>query len=184
MSCPGTGGAHQPAGAGVGVDHRRDGVVGGLLAAAHHRQDAVLRAGLAAGDRRVDEARAARLGGLGEFAGDRGRGRGVVDEDRAFLEPLEGAVRGGGDAAQVLVVADAGEDDLRARRRRGRGRRALLAVLLDPGLRAVRRSVVDGHAMALGGEMTGHRIAHDPKPDECDLSHGKPPLTVVALYRP
>ena len=75
--------------------------------------------------------RAARI----EFARHIGRGGGVVDEDRAGLHAGEGAVRAQHHAAQVVVVADTAEHDLRACRgfaRRGGG---LAAEFGGPGLR-------------------------------------------------
>ncbi len=167
--------AHEPAGAGIGGDDRLDAGVGLRRAAAHHGEDALLGAGLAAGDRRVDEGGATRLGGLGQLARHGGGGGGVVDEDGTRVEALEGAAGGGRDTAQVVVVADAGEDDLGPLGRRGwrRGRR--VAVRFHPGSGAARRSVVDGHGMSLGGEMTRHGIAHHAEPDECHARHAFSP---------
>ena len=97
----------------------------------------------------------------------------------------EGAAGAGGDAAQVVVVADAGEDDLGRRRGRRGGVAALAAAVLGhPGLGPARRAVVDRDLVALGGEMARHRIAHHPESDESDARHADPPLTVRALYRP
>ena len=52
---PGTGRAHQAAGAGIGGDDRLGGGVGRRVAAAHDGERAVLRARLSARNRRVDE---------------------------------------------------------------------------------------------------------------------------------
>ena len=108
----------------------------------------------------------------------------MVDEDRPPVEPLEGAALPERDAAQVGVVADAGEDDLGALGGGGRRVGAGVAVLRHPGLGPARGAVVDGDLVPLGRQMPGHRIAHDPEPDECDARHRYPPLTLVALCPP
>ena len=80
---------------------------------------------------RVDELQAALERRLGEFARHVGRGRGVVDEHRARLHAGEGAVVAEHDRAQVVVVADAAEDDVGAGRglaRRGRMRSGALGL--------------------------------------------------------
>ena len=90
-----------------------DAVEDRLFAAAHDGEHAVLRAGLAAGDRRVDEVQSGLACGLMKFARDVGRGGRVVDEEAAGGHAGESAVRPEDDAAQVGIVADAAEDDLR-----------------------------------------------------------------------
>jgi hypothetical protein len=106
----------------IGGDHRLGAGVGVFLAAAHHGEHAVLRAGLSARDRRVDEAEPELAAAACEFARDLGGGRGVVDEDprpspcRRKRRPFPR-----GDGAQVVVVADAGEDEVLSLRRPARG---------------------------------------------------------------
>ena len=163
--------AHQTAGAGKAQDGRLDTGVDLGVAAAHHGQCRVLGAGLPAGDRGVDEGEAGGLGRFVKFTGDLGRGGGVVDEDRAFLHSREGAVRSKGDAAQVVVVADAGEDDLLSPGGLARGRGMGAAMRRDPGLRLRGRSIVDGDLVALAGEVAGHRPTHHAEAQERDLRH-------------
>ena len=90
------------------------------VAADHDGEHAVLRAGLAAGDRRVEEAEAARRRLLGELARDLGRSRGVVDVDR---RPSSCRRRRRSwpivTVAQIVVIADAGEDEILAGGRLG-----------------------------------------------------------------
>ena len=111
------------------------------------------------------------LGGCVEFAGDLRRGGGVVDEDGAFAHALEGAVRAQGDLAQVVVVADAGEDDLLALGGLARSRGSASAVLGHPFLGLGRGAVVDRHLVALRREMPRHGIAHHAKSEKCNLRH-------------
>ena len=100
-------------------------------------------------------------------------------------ERREGAVGAGGDRAQVVVVADAGEDDLGASAAASAGvaARAPPCCATQSSARLA-RAVVDGDLMALGGEVAGHRGAHHAEPDECDARHAIPPLTLRPLYRP
>jgi hypothetical protein len=123
-------------GARVAVDHRLRLLEMRRFAAAHDGQHAVFRPRLPAGDRRIDEADTLLRGQGRDLAGDVGRGRGVVDQHRALGHAGQGAVIAEDDRAEVLVVADAGENQLRA---------------LD---RLARRF---GQASA----MPLHRIAHD-----------------------
>ena len=67
-----------------------------------------------------------------QFARDVGRGGGVVDEDRAALHAGEGAVGPERDRAQIVVVADAGEDEIAALGGGAGRRRRLAAVFGDP----------------------------------------------------
>src|SRR5690606_4648605 len=101
-------GAEAAADAGIGRDHRLGAGIVRFRAAAHDREDAVLRPRLAAGDGRIDEADRGGRRRRGEFAGDRGRDRGVIDEDRARGHAPEGAFGAGAYGAQVIVIADAG----------------------------------------------------------------------------
>jgi hypothetical protein len=134
-------------------------------------EDAVLRAGLAARDRRIDEADALSCAELAQFARHLGRRRGVVDEDRAAAHAREGAVRTGRDLAQIVVIADAGEDDLLALCRLGRGLPEPAAILRHPLLRLGGGAVVDRDLVPLGLEMARHGVAHDAETEESDLRH-------------
>jgi hypothetical protein len=82
------------------------------LGAAHHRQHAVFGTSLAARDRRVDEEAALRLGCGLEFAGYFGAGSGVVDQNSAGLHRGDAAIHAGRHGTQVVVIANAGEDEV------------------------------------------------------------------------
>ena len=169
---PRAGGAHQIAGARVGGDHffgRRE---RRRLAAAHHREHAVLGAGLAAGDRRVDEFKAAFLCLGMKFARDLGRGGGVIDHDGARPHAGEYALLAQHHLAQIVVVADAGHDEVLACRRLPRRRGAFAAVLGNPLFGLGRGAVENRHLVAaLGLEMPRHRVAHHAKSDKRHLRH-------------
>ena len=111
---PRAGRAHQIAGARVSGDHFLGLRERLRVAAAHHCEHAVLGAGLAAGDRRVDEIEAAPFGFGVQFACDLRRRGGVIDDDRAFARAGEHAVLTEHHFAQVVVVADAGHDEILA----------------------------------------------------------------------
>ena len=84
-----------------------------------------------------------------ELARDFGRGGGVVDEDRARCHAREGAVGPDGHRAQVVVIADAGEDDLLAHAAASRRLRGLAAMFPDPFLGLGECAVVDGDLVPL-----------------------------------
>ena len=73
-----------------------------------------------------------------KLAGNVRRGGGVIDEDRALLHARECAVRPNRHLAQIIVVADAGEDEVgiaRGLRRSVRGRAADSATQASARLR-------------------------------------------------
>ena len=119
----GAGRAHQGDRLAVAIHHRLGLGEGRLLPAAHDGELAVDRARLAARNRRIDEAESRLLGLRLQLARQIGRGRGVVDEDRALLHAGEGAVLAVDDRTHVVVVADAAEHDVAVLGRRRRGRR-------------------------------------------------------------
>ena len=98
----------------VGAKEGADRVKILLRASAEDREAPLLRARLAARDRSVDPADAApgRLGG--ELALHARARRRVVDEDRALAHARERAGVAENNASEIIVVADAGEDDVRA----------------------------------------------------------------------
>ncbi len=133
---------------------------------------AVLGAGLAAGDRRVDEIEAALFRFRIELAGDLGGCGGVVDEHRALFHAGEGAVGTERHLAQIVVIADAGHDEILSFGCGFRRRRALAAILGDPFLGLGGGAIVDGDLVsALVLEMPGHRITHDTETEERHLRH-------------
>ena len=155
--------------------HGRPGALEGLaVAAAHHGQHAVLRARLAAGDGRIDAGDAAVPAFRVKFARKVGGSGGVVHINRARPDAGEDAVIAVNDAAHIVVIAHAGEHDVRARRRlAGRGGRAA-AVGFGPSPGLLAGAVIDGDLVAGRGEMPRHREAHDAEADECKRScvHG------------
>ena len=168
----GAGRAHQVAGARISGDHLLGPRKRLRLAAAHHREHAVLGAGLAAGDRRIDEIEAAPFGFGVQFARDLRRRGGVIDEDRALARAGEHAVLAEHHFAQVVVVADAGHDEILAFGRLPRRRRALAAELRDPFVGLGGGAVIDGDVVAaLGLQMAGHRVTHDAQADKRHLRH-------------
>ena len=168
---------HQPARLCESRDHGLGLVIGVLIAAAHHGQRAVLRAGLPAGHRRIDEGHALRLRLGVQFARNGRRGGRVVDEDRALLHARERAVWSEHDGAQIVVVADAGENEIAIRHRLARRRRGCAAVFRNPVPRLRRRAVIDRQVVtALGLQMARHRKAHDAQPEKCDLRHAASPV--------
>ena len=170
---PGAGRADQIAGAGIrGDDFFGAGERGGI-AAAHHREHAVLGAGLAARHRRVDEVKAARLGFGVKLARDLRRCGGVIDDDRAFARAGENAIRAEHHLAHVVVVADAGHDEVLAFGGGLRRRRGFAAILRDPFVGLCGGAVDRPYLVAgLGLEVPGHRVAHDARPTNATFAIG------------
>ena len=111
-------------------------------------------------------------GGGVKLARDARGGGCVVDVDRAGLQAAERPVRPQRDLAKIVIVADAGEDEIRALRSFLRRGRELAAELRNPGLRLAKRAVIDGDIVpALGADMPGHGIAHDAQPNKRNLAH-------------
>ena len=129
----GSGPAEQAALAGVGQNDLPCGIeVGRLVGATHHGELSVLGARLATRHRGVDETEPALGARRRELAGHVSGGGGVVDERRAVGHRGDGAVLAERDLADVVVVPDAHQHELRPLDRLRRGRRRLVAVLGDP----------------------------------------------------
>ena len=95
----------------------------------------------------------------------------MVDQDRPAGHAGKSAVVTVDHAAQLVVVADAGEDDFGAFGRLGRRRRGLTLVLGGPGLGLGGGAVADPDLVAARGQMPGHGETHVAEADECDF-HG------------
>src|SRR3546814_5413776 len=76
--------------------------------------------------------------------------------------------------AQIIVVADAGHDQFGTGGCRLRTRGLPALVLCNPAVGFIRRAVPDRDLMAGLHQMPGHRVAHDAKPDKCNLRHRFP----------
>ena len=97
----------------------------------------------------------------------------MIDQHRAFCHSSKRAVRAECDGAQVIVIADAGKDEIGTLRRLGRGRHGLVVELARPFGGFLGRPVINGQRQAaLALQMAGHRIAHDAQADPgCSLAH-------------
>jgi hypothetical protein len=107
------------------------------------------------------------VGDIGERAGHLRRGGGVIDENGAGSHAGERPQFAEGDTAQIVVVADAGEDEVGFARRRGRRVGQAPAEFLRPSFGLAARAVVDGDLVARPDEVARHREAHDAETDEC-----------------
>jgi hypothetical protein len=87
-----------------------------LSPAAHDDELAVLGPCLTSGNRRVDPADTRRTGDFGQLTRDNCRNRGVIDEDAALGHARQRAILAQHHRAQIVIIADAGHDELRARR--------------------------------------------------------------------
>ena len=158
----GTGLAHAGDGLGIGHGHRTHAFHAGFGAAAHDGEATLLGTGLAAGNGGIDEVHALFAGDAVQFAADIGRGGGVVHVQGAGLHAGKGAVVPQNHAAQVVVVADAGEDDVGLCRGFARGEcEAVCRPFGQPLFGLCGGAVVDRHGMAGFGQVAGHGVAHD-----------------------
>ncbi|MNI66786.1 hypothetical protein D3C73_1223770 [compost metagenome] len=164
-----TGRAHQRHGAAKTLGHGLDGFEHRFFTAAHDGQRAIDGASLSAGHGRIHEIQAQALGLRVEFAGHIGRRGGVVDEHGARSHARKCTVGPQHNAAQVVVVAHAGEDDLGTCHRFARRAGMAAAELGDPGLSLGGRAVVDRHVVPGAGQMAGHGQAHDTQAEESDF---------------
>jgi len=140
-------------------------------AAAHDRKLPLLGARLSARNRRIDAQDALPPPFLGQPPRDLRRDGGVIDEQRPFAHVAEGAVMAERHLLQIIVRADAADDDVRTPGCGRRRRRQRAAVPRHPVARLVGGAVVDGDMMLRGSEVTRHGRAHHAEPDECDPCH-------------
>ncbi|MNE09010.1 hypothetical protein D3C80_1016740 [compost metagenome] len=162
---------HQAHHARIALDNRLGAGEHVRLAAHHHRQRAVFRTGLAAGYRRIEKLQLALGGQHRQLAHHRGRRGGVIDQHAARRHAGEGAIGTQHHRAQIVIVAHAAHHELGTQRGFAR-RRGIAPAVLDPPLpRPLRRAVVHAHLMAVARQMPGHRVAHHPQPQKCDLCH-------------
>ena len=100
----------------------------------------------------------------------------MIDEDRALAHAGEGAVRPERDLAQVVVVADAGHDEILTRGGGLRGRRGFAAELRDPFLGLGGGAVIDRDLVpAFVLQMSGHGVAHHAQAQKRHLRHRRSP---------
>src|SRR6185437_6152594 len=77
--------------------------------------------------------------------------------------------------AQIVVIADAGENEILIPSRLGRGRRKLAAMLRNPFLGGSLGAVVDRDVMAaLVLQVRRHRVSHHAKTKKCHRCHSLP----------
>ena len=98
----------------------------------------------------------------------------MVDEDGAVAERLERAVWPERHRAEIVVIADAGEDEIGAVAPPRPGWPPILPPnLRDPGFGLGAGAVEDRDVVAATRlEMAGHGKAHDAEPDPGDFAHG------------
>ena len=105
-----------------------------------------------------------------KFARHIGRRRGVVDENRALAHGGKGTILGNGYGTKVVIIADAGKDDVLALCRFGGRAGRVSAMLGNPGLGLGIGAIVDRDLVAtLVAKMARHRIAHDAKAQKCNF---------------
>ena len=137
-----------------------------LLAPAHHGQHSILRSSLSTGHRCIDEVQMVGGCGRGELACDGCRCSGVVHEDRVGGHASESTIGTQGHTAQVVVIADAGENNRSALRGFAGGLGDLTVMLVRPDLRSGSCPVIDGDMMPCGSQVASHRPAHGAQAQE------------------
>jgi hypothetical protein len=97
--------------------------------------------------------------------------------------PLRTPFRAKRHGAQVIIVADAGEDEIGALGSLGRRVAGGAAKLIGPLAGLLRRAVVNpDFVAALGLEVSRHGVAHHAKSDEGNCCHFAYPFVTNALY--
>ncbi len=167
---------------GIGLHHRRGGIERCLAAAAHDRERTVLRARFATRDGSVEAEQAEPVGLDRQLARDARRNGGVIDEQRALLHRIERAVAAERHLREIVVVADAGQDDIGVLRGLGRGRCRGSAMLPDPCIGLGAGAIIDGEVMARLDEVACHRSAHDTCTDEADTQFSFAHAQSIALF--
>ncbi len=96
----------------------------------------------------------------------------MVDIDGGAAERSEGALRPERHVAEIIVVADAGEDEVGAVSCLGRRRGEPSAEARDPIFSLLPRAVEHGNVVPPTAlEMAGYGKAHYAEPDKGDLAH-------------
>ena len=97
--------------------HRLNRVKGGLIAATHDGQHAIFCACLASRDWRIYELKVEVFGGQIQFARHAGGGGRVVNKNRTRFHAGKGTLGPERDAAQIVIIADAAENEVGVDRR-------------------------------------------------------------------
>jgi hypothetical protein len=126
---------------------------------------------LTARDRRIDKAEPACLGGLIKLGRDLGRDRGVIDKDRARAHARERPVGAKADAAQIVIIADAGHHERGPLCGLARRRGVPSAMLGRPFFGLGRRAVIDADIMPRRRQVARHGIAHHTQSQKCQFCH-------------
>ncbi len=156
-----------------------------LVSTAHYCQDTVFGTCLTTGNRSIDEAAALVLGRCIKFTGNFGRRCGVVDKNRAFFQSMKGTIIAGRDGAQIVVVSDAGKDEVATFSCFLRGLGEVAAIFGSPFLGLRSRAVIDRDVVptlvfrypAIGYPMT-------PRPINATFAMTTLPSHAKARYEP
>ncbi len=106
-----------------------------------------------------------------KLAGDFRRSRGVIDGDGAGAKRADSAVRSESDVAKVVVIANAGKNEIRAVRGLGGACRQTAAEARHPGIGLGAGPVEHDDLVAMRLEMARHGKAHHAEPDPGDFAH-------------
>ena len=91
----------------------------------------------------------------------------MIDQHGAFLHAGEDTGFTKHNAAQVVIITDAGHHVIRTMCRFCRCRMRGSRIFLCPLGRFCRGPVIDPHRVPLGGKVSCHRVAHHAQADEC-----------------
>ena len=149
------------------TDHGFGFGIGSGIAAHHYRERPLLRSCLTAGYRRIEEIQAALLRRCCQLTCHDGRGGCVINNHTARLGACENSLRACHYLAQVIIVANAGEDEVCALGCGCWSSSGVAAVLLLPFSCLGCCSVVNRDSVPCLDQMAGHRETHGAKADEC-----------------
>src|SRR4029078_6311690 len=157
----------------VGLDHWLGFAEILRISAHHYSQRSALCARLPARHRSVERSGASCARCFVKLARDGGRRSGVIDEDRALSERSKRAIGPQSHGPEIVVVADAGEDEFGAIHCISRTRGETSAELLDPSFGLGSGAVEDRHVVFSPClEVPSNGITHVAEPDPSDFAHG------------
>jgi hypothetical protein len=136
--------------------------------AAHDCQSTILRTGLPARNGPIDKMQMRLLRHFKQFARYIGRNSGVIDKYGIARHAGKSTVRPKGNAAQIVIVANASKYDIGITRRLPGGRHRPAAIFVYP-LRGTASSTIEYcDMMASSGKMARHRITHHAETEKSD----------------
>ena len=108
----------------------------------------------------------------------------MVDNDRAITDATQHTVVAEENGADIVVISNTAKDYFSIQCRSGRRLCTGSSVLIDPGISFRGSSIENRELMPCTDKVSGHRITHDPKADECDSHFVDSPVLLACRSSP